>query len=207
MVTNEVLYYGGVTPSQALTGTQPPELYDRENQGFSASTGVLQKQPDFIETALRVRLHCKDCTLQAIIEERLAKADKTRVQRHTPEDLARLENGTKIDIWRKIESKSDPVGWRGPAELVRLYKDDGKAIVEWKGWPMLLPLRHIRPHAGFVWLVNQINGMNFSSFLAYLGHTDEEVTTLNQLMDLIDMSAMGIIFLVGKIYSEAQRSF
>eukprot|EP00959_Pyramimonas_sp_CCMP1952_P395413 8285314-Pyramimonas_sp.AAC.1 len=28
-----------------------------------------------------------------------------------------------------------------------------KAIIIWRGHPMLVPLRHIRPHIGFAWLL------------------------------------------------------
>ena len=53
-------------------------------------------------------------------------------------------------MWREPDHKNTS-GWRGPAELVRLYAHDNKGIVMWRGYPLMIPLRHIRPHHGFVW--------------------------------------------------------
>ena len=50
MVTNHMLVYNGYTPSMALTGSQPRELYDPENTGLTAVSRSLETQPDMVET-------------------------------------------------------------------------------------------------------------------------------------------------------------
>ena len=77
---------------------------------------------------MRLRIHSKDAIIQSILEDRLARAEASKSQQYTGEDLARLVPGAEIDIWRESDQKQDP-GWKGPAELVRLYKRDGKAII------------------------------------------------------------------------------
>ena len=101
MATNLMLSYGGYTPCQSLLGNQPRELYDFESDTVSAYEGVLETTPDFIETSIRLRMHAKDCILQSIWEDRLAKAEGTRSQQHKAEDLDKLIAGAKIDIWRE----------------------------------------------------------------------------------------------------------
>ena len=90
----------------------------------------------------------KDSILESIVEDRLSRAEHTKIQQYKPEDLAKLKDGSQIDNYREPTNKGDP-GWRGPAELVRLYREDGKCIIVWKGYPMMVPLRHCRPHVGF----------------------------------------------------------
>jgi hypothetical protein len=54
-----------------------------------------------------------------------------------------------IDLFREPESKDD-LGWRGPGVLLKVMPDNSKAIVEWNGYPYLLPMRFLRPHIGLV---------------------------------------------------------
>ena len=114
MASNLMLTYGGVTPCQALFGYQPRELYDFEEAGLAAVDGSLQSAPDFIEESLRLRLMAKDCILQSVVEDRIARAANTRVQQHKPEDMAKLVEDAKVDSWREPTNKEDPC-WRGPA--------------------------------------------------------------------------------------------
>ena len=181
MATNLMLSYAGASPAQALTGVQPRELYDPENKSVSASSGAIESVPDAIETAIRLRLHAKDCILQAVVEDRLAKANNTRNQIFKPEDIAKLVDGAKIDLWREPDEKCE-TGWRGPAELVRLYRGEGKAIVNWRGHAMMVPLRHVKPHVGFVWFFDKETYTNNSSEIA---------TVVSDLMQLVDNTPIG----------------
>jgi len=187
-----MLTYGGMTPVMALTGSQPTELYDPENRAISATAGAVSNTPDAMEIAIRLRMHAKDCILQSVVEDRLAVAENTKVRQYKPEDLAKIVDGSKIDIWREPEDKGEP-GWRGPAELVRLYREDGKGIVQWRGLPLMIPLRHMRPHVLFstpspAFLVEE--GGDIVSPL-----TD----TATMLMNRVDHSDVGQILHLGKI--------
>ena len=93
MSSNLLLTYGGSTPTQALLGYQPRELYDTEAPGISAVVSALDVQPDAMETALRLRLESKDAILQAVVEDRIARAHNTKVQQHTPAYKAKLKDG------------------------------------------------------------------------------------------------------------------
>ena len=126
MVSNLMLTYGGVTPAQALTGCQPRELYDPHNSSLAAVTGAMESTPDYIERSIRLRLHAKDSILQSVWEDRWTRAENTKVQQLLPEDLSKLVDGAKIDIWREPDQKGEP-SWRGPAELLRLYRSDNKS--------------------------------------------------------------------------------
>eukprot|EP00959_Pyramimonas_sp_CCMP1952_P324847 6799594-Pyramimonas_sp.AAC.1 len=80
-----------------------------------------------------------------------------------------VEPEAKVDLWRKPSAK-DQSGWRGPAEMVRCMSRENKAIIIWRGHPMLVPLRHIRPHIGFVWLLqpDTKTGHNSKHFMSSL---------------------------------------
>ena len=54
-----------------------------------------------------------------------------------------------IDFYREYQGD---VGWRGPAELLRLSQTEGTAIISYQGRPYLVSLRHIRPHAAGVFV-------------------------------------------------------
>ena len=153
MSSNLMLTYGGYTPTTAVFGYYPTELYDPENAGIASASGVLETPADAMEVALRLRLAAKDAILQSIVEDRIARAHNTRVQQHRPEDRLKLVDGASVDLWREPDGKDDP-GWRGPAELVKAYPDGSKAVVNWRGHIMLVPLRHLRPHVGFVWMLS-----------------------------------------------------
>ena len=79
-----------------------------------------------------------------------------------PSDASRLTPDSRIDLWREPDSKDDP-GWRGPATMIKSYPESNKFIVTWRGYPMLVPLRHVRPHMGFVWFFMNIASMIYSA--------------------------------------------
>ena len=150
--TNSVLVYNACSPNQALLGYEPRDLYTIDNQSLGASTDALSSAPDNVESRVRARLYAKEAITQAVIEHRIAEAHNTRVQQYSPADLASLAPGKKLDLWREPEDKSQ-TGWRGPVESLKLQRDAGTIIIEWKGHPLLVPLRLVRPHVGFVWLL------------------------------------------------------
>eukprot|EP00959_Pyramimonas_sp_CCMP1952_P310054 6488549-Pyramimonas_sp.AAC.1 len=76
---------------------------------------------------------------RAIVEDRIARANRTRAQQHGPQN--QLKVGDSVDIYRAPERK-DQSGWRGPAELVKI--SEGTAIVVWNGIPDILRARHVR---------------------------------------------------------------
>ena len=193
MMINQTVSYGGVTPASALTGTPPRELYDHENPGLAAQLGAIESVPDAVETSIRLRMAAKDAINQSIVEDRIAKAHNTRVQQPRPEDAARLTEGAKIDLWREPDSKDDP-GWRGPADLVKNYAPDNKAIVVWRGYPMLVPLRHIRPHVGFVWLLTKEPTI----------YATELASPVASLMDKVAL-VPGKPIIDGRVYNEAEE--
>ncbi len=141
--------HGGFTPTAALLGYYPSDLYDQENAGIASASGVLETPADAMEVALRLRLDAKDAIFHSIVKDRVARTDNTRIQQRKPEDRAKLQDGVKVDLWREPDPKDDP-GWRGPAELIKVYTDGNKGIVNWRGHIMLVPLRRIRPHVGHV---------------------------------------------------------
>ena len=116
-----------------------------ENPGLATHLGVLESQPNSVENSVRLRLASTDCILQSAVEERIAIANSTKTQQHTAADLEKLKDGAKVDLWREPDSKDDP-GWHGSCDLIKNFSSDNKAIATWKGWPMLVPFRHIRPH-------------------------------------------------------------
>ena len=77
--------------------------------------------------------------------------------------------------------------WRGPAEVIKPMRSQGKAIVQWRGYPMLIPLRHCRPHIGFVWLL-----------MIYSSDGNQLAGVLKALMDLVEDLFPGQVFTYGR---------
>ena len=200
MVTNSTLVYGSATPNQALLGFEPRDTYDLENKSHAAtSTASAVANVDFIESTIRGRLLAKEAIIQAIIEHRIAESANSKTQQVEQTTLAKLSPGSQIDLWREPEAK-DQTGWKGPGEMLKLYREDGKAVIMWRGVPMLLPLRHVRPHVGFVWLLSSV--FNFSS------ETDNNVmTVLKTLMDLVENFILGQLYTYGRVWNDSSMEF
>ena len=63
------------------------------------------------------------------------------------------------DYYREVNGD---VGWRGPAELLKISRDEGTAIIAYQGCPYLVSLRHIRPHqAGVFVTLTKVQEGNF----------------------------------------------
>ena len=134
---------------QVSSGISPGKLWDMEApHGLSSAVGALGSDPEASETGLRLRLHAKESILRNITEECISTAESTRVQPYKKEGLKKLTDGSGAHLWREPQSKDVP-GWRGPVAVVKLYGGRNKVIVERRGLPRLVPIRHLRPHVGF----------------------------------------------------------
>ena len=103
----------------------------------------MQKDVTVFERAMHIRQTALAQTHQAIIEDRVARAN-----RHCPHQLEtdKLTAGvSEVEYYREVAG--DP-GWRGPALLLRLDQDEGVAVIQYQGKPYLVSLRHIRPYVG-----------------------------------------------------------
>ena len=141
MAHNSTLNYGGVTPAMAVFGILPRGFYDDEAAGLLASAGALQTDLTTFEKALRIRQMSLSAVQQAIVEDRTARANRTRAHRL---DVSSLVPGTsEVEFYREVQGD---VGWRGPAKLLMLDADEGVAVIQYQGRPYLVAIRHIRPH-------------------------------------------------------------
>ena len=141
MAHNSTLNYGGVTPAMAVFGILPRGFYDDESAGILSTAGALQSDLTVFEKALRIRQMSLSAVQKAIVEDRTARANRTRSHRI---DTASLVPGTsEVEFYRDILGD---VGWRGPALLLHLDADEGVAVIQYQGRPYLVSIRHIRPH-------------------------------------------------------------
>ena len=143
MAHNLTLSYGGVTPAMNVFGVPPRPFYEVESTGLMAASGALETDLTVFERAMRIRQTALAQSHQAVIEDRIARANKTRPHQL---DLTQFVPGTsEIEFYREV--KGD-VGWRGPALLLRLDADEGVAVIQYQGKPYLVSLRHIRAFRG-----------------------------------------------------------
>ena len=143
MAHNITLNYGGATPTMSVFGMLPRGFYDPESDGVLATMGALQTDVTPFEKAIRIRQTALAQTQQAIIEDRVARASRTRPHQLK---LGELTAGTsEVEFCREV--KGDP-GWRGPALLLRLDETEGTAVIQYQGKPYLVSLRHVRPYQG-----------------------------------------------------------
>ena len=143
MAHNQTINYGGVTPCMNVFGILPRGFYNPESPGILSVVGSLQTDVTTFERAVRIRQTALAQTAQAIIEDRIARANRTRPHQL---DAAQLVAGTsEVEFFREVQG--DP-GWRGPALLLRLDQDEGVAVIQYQGKPYLVSLRHIRQYKG-----------------------------------------------------------
>ena len=141
MAHNSTLNYGGVTPAMAVFGILPRGFYNEESPGLMASAGALQTDLTTFEKAVRVRQLSLAAVQQAIVEDRTARANRTRSHRLNTAEL--VPGTSEVEFYREVQGD---VGWRGPALLLRLDPDEGVAVIQYQGRPYLVSIRHIRPH-------------------------------------------------------------
>ena len=139
MAHNQTLNYGGVTPCMSVFGVLPRGFYNPENPGVMSVVGSLQTDVTVFERAMRIRQTALATTHQSIIEDRVARANRTRPHQA---NVGQMVAGTsEVEFFREVQG--DP-GWRGPALLLRLDQDEGVAVIQYQG----NSLRHIRPYRG-----------------------------------------------------------
>ncbi|CAL1138133.1 unnamed protein product [Cladocopium goreaui] len=143
MAHNITLNYKGVTPSMAVYGILPRGFYEIDSAGILTSSGSTETDVTPFEKAIRIRQTALAQTQQAIIEDRVARASRTRPHQLALDEL--IPGTSEIEFCREVQG--DP-GWRGPALLLRLDADEGTAVIQYQGKPYLVALRHIRPYRG-----------------------------------------------------------
>ncbi|OLQ01786.1 hypothetical protein AK812_SmicGene15471 [Symbiodinium microadriaticum] len=180
---NQTLNYGGATPSMAVYGALPRPLYQEDNTEIAAVAGALQTDITPFERALRIRQMALSMVQQAVAEDRTARANRTRP--HQLEAGALVPGVSRVDIYREVQGD---VGWRGPAELLKLDRDEGTATVSYQGRPYLMGLRHIRPHVAGVFL--SFDQTQQDAFKYLKGITEQlspyKVTTIGWVMEMKD---------------------
>ena len=95
MSANLMMSYGGTTPAHALLGYVPRDYYLPDGTGVEAHTGALALTPDPLESQLRMRSYSKANLQKAIVEERIARAHRSRQQKQQLEDLP---VGSSVDL-------------------------------------------------------------------------------------------------------------
>ena len=141
MAQNLSLNFGGVTPAMSVLGVLPRPFFDVASENVMVDAGALQTDLSQFERALRIRQTSMACIQQAIAEDRVAHANRTRT--HQLDMSAMVPGTTSVDIYREV---AGDVGWRGPAELLKIDSQEGNAIVQYQGRPYLVGLRHLRLH-------------------------------------------------------------
>ena len=92
------------------------------------------------EKSLRLRQIALQSAQAAILESRIARANRSRPERLAVEDM--IPGTTKVEIFREDGSGQ---GWRGPATILQINEEAGNAVIDSQGKPYLMGLRHIRP--------------------------------------------------------------
>ena len=133
----------------------------------------------------------KECVLKGVTEERLAKANNTRIQKV---DLSELVPGAEVDLYR-LPSRKDQSGWRGPCELAHLSPSASTAVVIHNGYPYLVPLRHVRKHILLAftlfaqWFVSTVNveeALVAQCYPSAVGGSVDQYILLWSLFDMAD---------------------
>lgn len=125
MAQNPTLNYNGSTPSMAVVGTLPRGFYNIDSDGIMSVHGALETDLTTFEKALRVRQAALSQVHQAVAEDRVARASRSRSHQL---EISQLVPGTsEVEFHRDVPG--DP-GWRGPALLLRLDASEGTAAIQ-----------------------------------------------------------------------------
>ena len=163
----------------------PRGFYEVESDAILNSTGALQTDITVFERAIRIRQTALAQAQQAVVEDRVARASRTRPHQL---DLSTLTAGTsEVEFYREV--KNDP-GWRGPALPLRLDADEGVAVIQYQGKPYLVSLRFIRPYRG-VYMVE-----------VQKPETDE---TIAKLMRYVEAMSDYKVYLYGRIRNKQDK--
>ena len=139
MAQNLTISYGGYSPTTMVFGVLPRGYLDPEGEIYG-DEGQLNPTESTFERSLRLRQIALQASQAAILESRIARANRSRPQRLAVEDIK--PGTTKVEIFR---DDGQGHGWRGPGTVLQLNEEAGTAIVEYQQRPYILPLRHVRP--------------------------------------------------------------
>ena len=158
MAHNQSLNYNGATPSMAVFGVLPRPFYQEDNESVMAVAGALQTDITPFDRALRIRQTSLSMVQRAVAEDRVARANRSRPHQLRLGEL--VPGTTLVDHYREVNGD---IGWRGPAELLKVSREEGTAILSYQGRPYLVSLRHIRPHqAGVFVTLSQVQEGDFN---------------------------------------------
>ena len=180
MAQNLLLDYNGGTAQSALTG-QNSHFWDADSDVLQSTASATSGSPDYAEIAIRTRLISKQCILQSIIEDRIARAQNMKQYKHTLEFLL---PGTICDVYRKPNRK-DEYGWHGPCELVSIQRAAGSCIIVHNGVPLIVALSHVRRHLLVGLLVHLLEMMPYQQHSALDFVNYQQVTMQSQIEKIL----------------------
>ena len=137
MAANTTHNVGGYAPVTMLFGIMPRGFLEPEEPIYDEGIGPDESS---FERAVRLRQIALQASQAAILESRIARANRSRPQRLPVEDM--VPGTTKVELFR---DDGGGYGWRGPATVLQIDSTAGTAIVEFQGRPYLVGLRHLRP--------------------------------------------------------------
>jgi hypothetical protein len=139
MAHNCLLTVNGIVPQIGVLGNLPREYHDPFSNSIANYDG---SNYDLTEYSTKVRLLAKTAALRAIVENRLAVADKAKTQKQQP---GAISVGSFVDLYR-VPKHKDLSGWRGPAVVLDCDLTSGTVTVKHQSRVYLVPVRHVRPH-------------------------------------------------------------
>ena len=127
MAQNLLLTFNGVSPASGVLSKNPRGFFEVDNTSCDAGS-LPPGAAGAAEVATQLRAIGKAAALQTISETRLALSLRTSPQ------MVKLDEatppGTAVDLYRNPINK-DVHGWRGPATVLELNKEEDTAIVKW----------------------------------------------------------------------------
>ena len=133
---NTVINIGGYTPSMCVFGILPKGFLDPEEEDI---VDPKEAPESALDKACRLRQIALSAVQAAIMESRIARANKSRPQRTPVEEIQ--VGTTQVEIFR---DDGGGHGWRGPATVLKIDDDAGTCVVDFQNKPYLMPLRHVR---------------------------------------------------------------
>jgi len=195
---NSLLIWHGVVPIQGVTGSGG--TLDLVDQADDTPLDGMDDTSDMCERAILLRHNAKIAVIKALIEQRVARANRAHKQ-----DTKVTKVGQIVDLYRRPATKDFP-GWKGPGVVLELNDTDGTAIVRWQGRPWLMAPRRLRPHEGYC--PTTAAGYAASTYLACSATSTEEaspaidhmVEQLMRLQDKVDGATPGKLQSYGRVY-------
>ena len=123
MAQNLTISYGGYSPTTMVFGVLPRGYLDPEGEIYG-DEGQLNPTESTFERSLRLRQIALQASQAAILESRIARANRSRPQRLALEDIK--PGTTKVEIFR---DDGQGHGWRGPGTVLQPNEEAGTAIL------------------------------------------------------------------------------